>query len=218
MLGHELRNPVMALGAGLHLLKRRDDPVLAQEIHDQMGRQVTHLARLVEDLLDISRIDQGKVAITKERVALQTVLRLALEASKPQIDNNRHALTTDILEAETWLDADPTRVAQVVSNLLNNAAKYTPQGGRIGLSARVVDGFAEIDVSDNGIGIPDEMRSKIFELFAQVKNPTTRAQEGLGIGLALVKQLVELHGGSISLESSALGEGSRFQVRLPVVG
>lgn len=217
VLGHELRNPVMALGAGLHLLKRHDDPAKADEIRRQMDRQVRHLTRIVDDLLDISRIDQGKIELRRERVSLHSILELAIEASQPQIDANRHTFTTDIVAEATWLDADPTRVAQVVSNLLNNAAKYTPEGGRIGLTARVAGGFVELEVSDNGIGIPDEMKSKIFELFAQVKSPTVRAQEGLGIGLALVKQLVELHGGTISLESSGLNRGSTFQVRLPIL-
>ena len=217
VLGHELRNPVMALGAGLHLLRRRDDPQKAEEIHRQMDRQVAHLSRLVEDLLDISRIDQGKIALRKETVSLQSVLEFAVEASRPQVDNYRHTLTIEIAAEPTWLDADPTRLAQVISNLLSNAAKYTLPGGQIRLSARVVNGFAEIEVSDTGIGIPDEMKSKIFELFAQVKNPTSRAQEGLGIGLALVKQLVELHGGTISLESSGLNKGSTFRVCLPVL-
>ncbi|THD61247.1 hybrid sensor histidine kinase/response regulator [Phenylobacterium sp.] len=217
VLGHELRNPVMALGAGLYFLKKHDDPEKALEIRAQMDRQVSHLTRLVEDLLDISRIDQGKIALRKERVALQATLELAIEASRPQIDANRHTLTSDITADPVWLDADPTRVAQVVSNLLNNAAKYTPPGGQIRLAAQVVDGFVHIEVTDNGIGIPDEMQSKIFELFAQVKNSATRAQEGLGIGLALVKQLVELHGGSISLQSSGPDLGSSFQVRLPVI-
>ena len=217
VLGHELRNPVMALGAGLHLLKRREDPKQALEIRAQMDRQVQHLARLVEDLLDISRIDQGKLALRKEKVALQSVLGFAVEASQPQIDANQHSLMTEITSEPAWLDADPTRLAQVVSNLLNNAAKYTPEGGQITLGARVVDGFVEVDVTDNGIGIPDDMRSKIFELFAQVRSPSKRAHEGLGIGLALVKQLVELHGGSIALKDSGLNMGSRFQVRLPLL-
>jgi len=206
----------MALGAALHLLKRREQPELALEIRAQMERQVSHLTRLVEDLLDISRIDQGKLSLRKETVALQAVLELAVEASQPQIDANQHALTIDILPEPTWLDADPTRVAQVVSNLLSNAARYTLPGGQIRLSARVVDGFAEIEVADNGVGVPEDMRSNIFQLFAQVKSPAERAQEGLGIGLALVKHLVELHGGSISLQSSGLNMGSSFQVRLPI--
>jgi len=218
VLGHELRNPVMALGAGLHLLMRHDDPAKALEVRKQMDRQVVHLSRIVDDLLDISRIDQGKIELRRERIALQNVLEFAIEASQPQIDRNRHTLATDILDGPTWLDADPTRIAQIVSNLLNNAAKYTPPGGRIRLAARSAGDVVEIEVTDNGIGIPDEMKSKIFELFAQVKTPTTRAQEGLGIGLALVKQLVELHGGAISLESSGPNLGSTFKVRLPLLG
>jgi signal transduction histidine kinase len=217
VLGHELRNPVMALTAGLHFLERRDDPQKALEIREQMKRQVTHLTRLVDDLLDISRIDQGKIAINKDEVALQTVLEFAVEASRPQIDAAGHTLTVEVPEGQIMLLADRTRLAQVVSNLLNNAAKYTPAGGRIGLAARTMDGFAEIEVCDTGIGIPDHMRSKIFDLFAQVKGPVDRAQEGLGIGLALVKQLVELHGGTIALKASELNLGSTFQVRLPVL-
>jgi signal transduction histidine kinase len=216
VLGHELRNPVMALGAGLHFLKRRD-PEKLDEIQAQMARQVAHLTRLVDDLLDISRIDQGKLSLNKDRVALQEVLTFAVEASQPQIDVARHALSVDIPADTIWLQADPTRLAQVFSNLLNNAAKYTPPGGRLGLVVRLDGNEAEIAVTDTGIGVPEAMRSKIFELFAQVKNPAERAQEGLGIGLALVKQLVELHDGTIALAESGEGQGSTFKVRLPVI-
>jgi signal transduction histidine kinase len=215
VLGHELRNPVMALGAGLHFLKRRD-PEKFDEIQGQMARQVAHLTRLVDDLLDISRIDQGKLSLNKERVALQEVLAFAVEASQPQIDVPGHALSVDIPAQTIWLEADPTRLAQVFSNLLNNAAKYTPPAGQLGLTVRLDGDQAEIAVSDTGIGVPEAMRSKIFELFAQVKNPAERAQEGLGIGLALVKQLVELHDGTIALAESGEGQGSTFKVRLPV--
>lgn len=217
VLGHEIRNPVMALSAGLHFLKRRADPDGAQEIHAQMDRQIAHLTRLVDDMLDISRIDQGKIGLKKDKVELQTILEFAVEASKPQIDAARHTLDVAKLEEPAWLHADSTRLAQVVSNLLNNAARYTPAGGRIGLIARAAGGFAEIEVSDTGIGIPDHMQSKIFELFAQVKGPAERAQEGLGIGLALGKQLIELHGGTISLKSSGVNLGSTFQVRVPLL-
>jgi signal transduction histidine kinase len=217
VLGHEIRNPVMALSAGLHFLRRRRDPETSAEIHDQMDRQVAHLTRLVDDMLDISRIDQGKIALKKDRVSLRGVLDFAIEASRPQIDAAGHAFTADIPHDPVCLHADQTRLAQVVSNLLNNAARYTPTGGRISLAARVLGDVAEIDVSDTGIGIPPEMQSKIFDLFAQVKSPTERAQEGLGIGLALGKQLVELHGGQISLASSTPGAGSTFRVRLPVL-
>lgn len=215
VLGHELRNPVMALSAGLHFLKRGADPKKTEAIHAQMDRQVAHLGRLVEDLLDISRIDQGKIALKTERVDLRAVLEFAVEASRPQIDAGAHTLVAEIPSEPIWLEADPTRLAQVVSNLLNNAAKYTPPGGRIGLCARLAGEAVDVEISDSGIGIPEEMQASIFELFAQVKTPLERAQEGLGIGLALVKQLVELHGGAISLKSSRVNEGSTFQVRLP---
>lgn len=217
VLGHEIRNPVMALSAGLHFLSRRKDPQKTEEIHGQMARQVAHLTRLVDDMLDISRIDQGKISLSKDRVALRTVLDFAVEASRPQIDAAGHAFATDLPSEPVCLFADPTRLAQVVSNLLNNAARYTPAGGRISLAARIDGGFAEIDVTDTGIGIPPEMQSKIFDLFAQVKSPTERAQEGLGIGLALGKQLMELHGGTIGLACSAPGQGSTFRVRMPIL-
>lgn len=218
VLGHEIRNPVMALSAGLHFLRRRGlEAEKTREIHAQMDRQVAHLTRLVDDLLDISRIDQGKISLARGDVLLQEVIGFAVEASRPQIDAGGHSLTLDVLHVPTWLNADATRLAQVISNLLNNAGKYTPPGGRIGLTARVDDGFVEIEVSDNGIGIPEDMQAKIFELFAQVKSPVERAQEGLGIGLAIVKQLVELHGGVIFLKESAPGHGSTFQLRLPVL-
>ena len=219
VLGHELRNPVMALGGGLKLLERRGgDPELSGQIRGQMDRQVAHLARLVEDLLDISRIDQGKISLRTERVTLQTVLGLAVEASRPQIDAGRHTLTTNIADETLWLDADPTRLTQVVSNLLNNAAKYTPAGGQIRLSAGLENGAAQIAVADNGVGVPQDMQTKIFELFAQAHSDNLRAQEGLGIGLALVRQLVELHGGSIALSSPGPRLGSVSTVRLPVAG
>jgi signal transduction histidine kinase len=217
VLGHELRNPVMALTAGLNILDRRDDPEKAKVIRAQMERQVQHLSRLIEDLLDISRIDQGKISLKREKVALHTIIEFAVEASRPQIEGKQHRLTLDVLADQTWLDADPTRLTQVVSNLLDNAAKYTPAGGEITLAARAADGLVEIDIVDNGIGIPGDVQPKIFELFAQV-NPGVKVHEGLGIGLALVKQLVELHGGTILVESDGLNRGSRFRVRLPALG
>lgn len=217
VLGHELRNPTMALGAGLNLLERRGDGPAGNVIREEMRKQVSHLSRLIEDLLDISRIDQGKIALRKERISLRPALDFAVEASRPQLEAGRHELTRTIPDDPIWLNADYTRIVQVVSNLLINAAKYTPPGGQIRLTARVLDGFAEIEVADNGIGIPDGMQTKIFELFTQVRSPADRAQEGLGIGLALVKQLVKLHDGSIALSSSGAGAGSAFTVRLPTI-
>jgi len=215
ILGHELRNPVMALGAGLHLIERRDDAETARMIHGQMARSVRHLSRLVEDLLDIGRIDQGKIVLRKAPIILQDVLAFAVEASQHQIVEAGHDLTLDIALEPIELEADHARVAQIVSNLLNNAAKYTPSGGAITLTARSVDGYAEIEVADNGVGIPVEMQARIFDLFAQVQGSNDQGRDGLGIGLALIKQLVELHGGTVSLQRSAPGEGSMFQVRLP---
>lgn len=218
VLGHELRNPIMALHAGLHLLKRQNEADVAAEIHEKMETQVFHLSRLVEDLLDIARIDQGRIELKTDRVTLQTILDSAIDGSRSQIETGRHRLILDIPSEPVWLTADFTRLAQVVSNLLNNAAKYTPPGGEIRLSARIVSDLVEIDVTDNGIGIPADMQSKIFELFTQVRRPGSGFPEGLGIGLALVKQLVELHGGSISLRSDGPNMGSSFTVRLPRAG
>jgi len=215
VLGHELRNPAMALGAGLHLLGRPANSHAAAEIHKKMERQVRHLTRLIEDLLDISRIDQGKISLKTERVALAPLLEFAIEVNQPQLDAKQHTLHVEIPTEPCWLNADPTRVSQIVSNLLNNAAKYTPAGGQIGLVATLSKDFAEIDVSDNGIGIPDDMQTKIFDLFTQVPGAGAGPPDGLGIGLALVKQLVELHGGTIALKNSAPNVGSTFQVCLP---
>jgi signal transduction histidine kinase len=217
VLGHELRNPVMALNAGLKLLKRRDDAETARDIRAKLEKQVFHLSRLVEDLLDISRIDQGKISLKKQRIELQAILESAIEASRPLIDAERHTLSVDVLPDPVWLDADYTRISQVVSNLLNNAAKYTPTGGQIRISTKSGDGVVEIEVSDNGIGIPADMQSRIFDIFTQVQNVGPSTQGGLGIGLALVKQLVELHGGTIDLKSSEANMGSRFTVKLPLL-
>ncbi|MEC3948341.1 hybrid sensor histidine kinase/response regulator [Sphingobium sp. HWE2-09] len=217
ILGHELRNPIAALGAGLHLLEKREGTEAARDIRHRMDRHVQHLARLVEDILDIARIDQGKISLKKQRMSLQDALAFAVEACQPTIEGAQHRLALDITTDPVWLDADYARVVQIASNLLNNAAKYTPAGGDIRLTMRVVDDWAEIEVADTGVGIAPDMQARIFDLFAQVKNPTGEAQDGLGIGLALVRQLVALHGGALSLKHSAPGEGSVFQVRLPIV-
>ncbi len=215
ILGHELRNPVMALGAGVELLKRHRDPDRAETIREGMARQVFHLSRLIEDLLDISRIGQGKVSLKKEPIALSTILSSAIEGSQLHIDARGHTLVVDAEIPPLVLHADHTRLAQVISNLLNNAAKYTPPGGRIALSVSTDDDAVEIAVSDNGVGISPDMQAKVFEIFTQVRDGS-QAHDGLGIGLALVKQLVELHGGDITVESAGLSHGSRFVVRLPL--
>lgn len=217
VLAHELRNPVAALMSGLDLLNRQRAPEQAEMIRGQMERMLFHLARLVEDLLDVSRISEGKVSLKTGRIALKDVLLSAVEASRHNIDAAGHGLTMEMPEAPVWLEADYTRLAQVVANLLNNAAKYTPAGGEIRLFASADEAGVEIRVSDNGVGIPADMQARIFEIFTQVENHRAHAQGGLGIGLALVRRLVLLHGGSISVASEGQGKGSTFTVRLPII-
>ena len=216
-LAHELRNPLSPIRNGLDILRASPSAPKAEEIRDMMDRQLSHLVRLVDDLLDVSRVSQGKVELRKEQIALSELLKTAVEASNPLIDAGRHELIWDLPDVEVWLDADLTRLSQVVSNLLNNAAKYTPEGGRIVLSARRERDEVSIAVWDNGIGIPAEMLPRVFDLFTQVRDNVDRSHGGLGIGLALVKQLVEMHGGSIAAESAGPGKGSSFRLRLPVM-
>jgi signal transduction histidine kinase len=215
-LAHELRNPLAPLRHGLDILRKNPDSTDAPEIRNMMDRQLVHLVRLIDDLLDVSRVSQGKIELRKERIQATDVIRSALESSRQLIESAGHSLTIDEPAEPIWLDADLTRLGQVVGNLLNNAAKYTPEGGRIGLSLGTEGDEAVIAVSDNGLGIPADMQSKVFQLFAQVENHTDRARGGLGIGLALVKQLVALHDGSVSADSAGPGKGSVFTVRIPL--
>ncbi|WP_333571706.1 hybrid sensor histidine kinase/response regulator [Sphingomonas sp.] len=214
MVGHELRNPIMALGAGLHLLSRGRSADAAEQLRGQMARQVDHMTRLIEDLLDVARIDQGKIVLRADRMDLADAVALAVEISRPQIDAREHRLTIELPEAPVWLHADAARIAQVVSNLLANAAKYTLPGGAIHLVARREGAQVAIEVRDTGVGIPPEMQAQVFDLFAQVERGGEQS-DGLGIGLALVRQLVTLHGGTIALKESVVGQGSTFLVRLP---
>ncbi len=215
-LAHELRNPLAPLRHGLDILRKNPDSAEAVEIRQMMDRQLVHLVHLIDDLLDVSRVSQGKIELRKERIQAVDVVRSALESSRPLIDSARHSLTVDVPPEPIWLDGDLTRLAQVVGNLLNNAAKYTPEGGRIGLSLRTDGNEAVIAVSDNGLGIPADMQSKVFQLFTQVESHTDRARGGLGIGLALVKQLVTMHDGSVRAESAGTGQGSIFTIRIPL--
>jgi signal transduction histidine kinase len=218
-LAHELRNPLAPIRTSLQLLKLAShggpDADVAREI---MDRQVAHMVRLIDDLLDISRVNSGKVDLQKRPVSVREVVGSAIEASQPLIDAGRHEFTVRQPDEELHLEADPTRMSQVLSNLLNNAAKYTPEGGRIELVARRENADAVIEVRDNGIGIPTEMLPKVFDLFIQVGKTLDRSQGGLGIGLALVKKLVEMHRGTVDVKSEGLGRGSVFTVRLPIAG
>jgi signal transduction histidine kinase len=215
-LAHELRNPLAPLRHGLDILRKSPNSEDAVEIREMMDRQLIHLVRLIDDLLDVSRVSQGKIELRKERIQAADVIRSALESSRPLIDSAGHSLTIDLPPEPIWLDADLTRLAQIIGNLLNNAAKYTPEGGRLGLTLRADGDDAVIAVSDNGLGIPADMQSKVFQLFAQVENHTDRARGGLGIGLALVKQLVAMHDGSVDAQSAGTDQGSVFTVRIPL--
>ena len=216
VLAHELRNPLAPIRYGLEIMKMSADEPVSEDIRAMMHRQLTHLVRLIDDLLDVSRISRGKINLNKEAVELSEALQAALEASRPLIESSQHTLSLDLGEEPLWIFADLTRIAQVVSNLLNNAAKYTPTGGRITLSVRRQDGEVAIAVADNGVGISDEMRPRVFDLFTQVDGETKRSQGGLGIGLALARQLIEMHDGRIDVASPGAGQGSTFTVHLPL--
>jgi signal transduction histidine kinase/ActR/RegA family two-component response regulator len=216
VLAHELRNPLAPISNSLHLLRMTDDVSLAAErIHQIMEQHVDHLIRLVDDLLEVSRITRGRIELRRETVELAAVVRSAVDASRSLIDAAGHQLALTLPAEPVLLDADPVRLAQVISNLLNNAAKYTDRGGQIWLSARVEDRQAVISVRDTGVGIPPAMLPHVFEMFAQVDRTLHRAQGGLGIGLALARSLVQMHGGEILVRSGGAGQGSEFVVRLP---
>lgn len=215
-LAHELRNPLAPIRNGIKVLNLTNSPETSAAARKMMERQVGHMVRLIDDLLDISRITRGKVELRIEQVEISKILDAAIEVSRPLIEAGRHEFLVHVPRQPIVLNADVTRIAQVVSNLLNNAAKYTPQGGRIELIAAREGSDAIIKVKDNGVGISREMLPKIFEMFTQVGRSLDRAQGGLGIGLALVTRLVEMHGGSITGSSPGLGKGSTFIVRLPI--
>jgi len=184
---------------------------------DIIDRQVQQMTRLVDDLLDVARITRGKISLRIERVSLASVVHGAVEAARPFIESSGHDLSVTLPQAQIWLDADPTRLTQVLLNLLNNAAKYTPRGGRVSIEAAARDGVAVVVVRDSGIGIPAEHLASVFEMFSQVAPAIERSQGGLGIGLALVRGLVDMHGGSIEARSEGAGLGSEFTLRLPMV-
>ena len=182
-----------------------------------MERQLAQLVRLVDDLLDVSRITRGKLDLRKEQVPLSAVVGIAVETSRPLIDHMGHELTLTLPEQPIIVDADPTRLAQVFSNLLNNSAKYTDRGGHIWLTVERLGSDVVVSVKDTGIGIAADHLPRLFEMFSQVDHSLERSQGGLGIGLTLVKRLVEMHGGRIEARSEGLGKGAEFVVRLPVV-
>jgi signal transduction histidine kinase/CheY-like chemotaxis protein len=218
VLAHELRNPLAPIRSGLDILKLSGaNPQMVERMRDMMDRQVTHMVRLVDDLLDIARINGGKIDLKKERVTLQSIVSAAVEANAPMIENARHRLYVVMPDEDIEVLVDPTRMVQVLGNLLNNAAKYTPPGGRIDLSAVQDGGHIVISVEDNGVGIPEASQPFIFDMFNQVGRNMDLSHGGLGIGLSLVKRLLEMHDGSISVRSGGTHSGgTTFTIRLPL--
>jgi len=217
MLGHELRNPLAPTLHALEVLRVKGEEAAARTWATEMlERQARHMARLVDDLLDISRITRGKIDLRPEPVELAQVVRRAVESCRLMIEDRRHALSLALPPEPLWIEVDPARMEQVLSNLLHNAAKYTPPGGRIAVAAERRGSEAAVTVTDDGAGIPPEMLGRIFDLFHQVDPSIARSQGGLGIGLTLVRRLVEMHGGSVEARSDGVGKGSAFTLRLPL--
>ena len=216
-LAHELRNPLAPIRQAA-LISKSSAATEAQKrwSHEVINRQVQQMALLLDDLLDISRITRGTLELRTEMTDLATVVGTAVETARPAIDAKRHVLSVDLPSERVLFAADPLRVAQVLSNLLTNAAKYTDPGGRIRLQAACGAGTVTLSVSDNGIGIPAGELAEVFAMFSQVKSGYDRSEGGLGIGLALSKGLVALHGGTIEAKSSGAGQGSEFIVRIPL--
>lgn len=218
MLSHELRNPLAPIRNAAQLMRKLEvsDPRL-RAARDIVDRQVDHLVRLVDDLLDVSRIVQGKLTLKKAPVELADIIEPAVEASRPLLDQRRHFFAVSLPEESVWVEGDAVRLAQVVSNLLNNAAKYTPEGGRVSLAASHAQGEVAIAVRDNGEGIPESLLPHIFDVFTQAERTLDRAQGGLGLGLTIVWNIVARHGGRVEAHSSGPGQGSEFVVRLPAL-
>ena len=217
MLAHELRNPLAPVRSALQLLKLTgENGAETAPLRDMMERQVDNMTRLVEDLLDVSRIDSGKIELRKQTVDLVTVTRHALDAGRAFVDQRRHELIVSLPDDPIAVEADPTRIEQVLDNLLTNAAKYTDPGGRIWVSVARDGDSAVVRVRDNGVGIEPAMLARVFDLFVQAERRLDRSQGGLGIGLSLVKTLVTMHGGSVRVSSDGPGRGAEFVVRFPV--
>jgi PAS domain S-box-containing protein len=215
-LAHELRNPLAPIRTGLAIMKRDPNSPAASQAREIMERQLTLMVRLIDDLLDVSRITLGRLQLKKEDISIRSIVDMAVESSKPAIDAAHHTLTCSLPPDDTIINCDPTRLSQIISNLLTNAAKYTPNNGAIMLTVSIGNTSIDISVRDNGLGIPEGMQGRVFELFGQVNRTLDRSQGGLGIGLALVRNLVALHGGTVSVSSPGIGKGSTFTISLPL--
>jgi two-component system CheB/CheR fusion protein len=216
-LAHELRNPLAPLRNAVQILQLKGPEIRElQWASDIIHRQTQHLTRLIDDLMDVSRISRGRIELKREHVPLEEVVLAAIETSRPLIEESGHELTVTLPSRPVVVDADLTRLAQVFLNLLNNAAKYTERAGRIDLRAEQHGSEVVVSVTDTGIGIPPDNLPSIFEMFSQLEGALSRSQGGLGIGLFLVRRLVQMHGGTIEAHSDGRGKGSRFVVRLPI--
>jgi len=216
MLAHELRNPLAPIRSAVELLRRNLDPLRLERTHAMIERQVGHLTRLVDDLLDVSRVTQGKVTLRTVPLDIVEAVYAGVDIARPFIDARHHELTLTLPPpGQLWVDGDPTRLAQVVGNILNNAAKYTDERGAIALAVTGDGDWVTVAARDNGIGIPADLLPQVFDVFTQAERSLDRAQGGLGIGLSLVKSLVELHGGTVVAASDGPGRGSTFSIRLP---
>lgn len=216
-LAHELRNPLAPMLYSLSLLKQEPDAAQTVRSHEVIERQARHLSRLIDDLLNVSRINRGMVELKREVVDIGPLLMQAIEAATPALERASHRLVANLPTMSVLVDVDPARIVQVLTNLLNNAAKYTADGGDIGLLAWTADAQVIVEVTDNGFGIPPEDQGRVFQLFTQLTHTGKKAHGGLGIGLSLVKSLVEMQGGSVELRSEGIDQGSTFSVVLPLV-
>jgi CheY-like chemotaxis protein len=217
-LAHELRNPLAPIAGGLELLELSpNDSRAADEVRSMMKRQTQHMVRLIDDLLDVSRITRGKLELRKTTVELSGIVRDAVAATRPLLDEARHELAINLPTEPLLLDADANRLTQVLTNLLNNAAKYTPHDGRIELTAQSTDGEVVISVADSGIGIPPDNLDRVFDMFTQLHSSREFGHTGMGIGLTLVKRLVEMHGGNVQAQSRGPNLGTTFVIRLPAL-
>jgi len=218
MLGHELRNPLAPMSAALEVMRlRADDPQRVGQARAVVHRQLTHMTRLVDDLLDVSRITRGQIELRNEAVAVAALAERAIEVARPIIDERGHRLSLELPDVAVTFQGDRSRLEQVLANLLSNAAKYTAVGGRIWLGARVEGDQVVLSVRDNGEGLAPDLRARVFDLFVQGPDTLSMARGGLGLGLTLVRQLVQLHGGTVEAHSDGPGKGSEFVVRLPYV-
>ncbi|MGZ5202742.1 MAG: ATP-binding protein, partial [Telluria sp.] len=218
-LAHELRNPLAPIAnAASLLLSQRSDHERVEWIASMISRQSARMGRLLDDLLDVSRISRGKIELRKEPVEMIGLVQEALQVSQPLVEAARHHVEVDLPDEPVWIDADPVRIAQIMSNLVNNAAKYTPPGGRIEVRLARTNDSSVFTVRDNGIGIEPDMLAHVFEAFVQVGSARHLAQGGLGIGLSLAQGLAELHGGSLEVASEGRDRGSTFTLRLPLAG